>query len=151
MAEGLPVQVNYLADEGVSCGKGPNVVISYIHHFLENYGIGEQHLQLNADNCAGQNKNNLMMQYLSWRVFSELNTSVALSFLMVEHTKFAPDWCFGLVKRRYRRTFVSSLQDIVDVVDSSTQKGINISQLVGNESGDVFVPVYDWSSHLAGH
>ena len=70
---------------------------------------------------------------------------------MVGHTKFAPDWCFGLVKRRYRRTFVSSLQEIVGVVDSSTQKGINIAQLVGNESGEVFVPVYDWSSHLAGH
>ena len=64
VAEGLPMQVNYLADEGVSCGKGANVVISYIHHFLETYGIGEQHLLLNADNCSGQNKNNLMLQYL---------------------------------------------------------------------------------------
>ena len=43
VAEALPAQVNYLADEGVSCGKGANVVISYLHHFLEknqeSYGL----------------------------------------------------------------------------------------------------------------
>ena len=141
VAEGLPMQVNYLADEG-SYGKGANVVISYIHHFLETYGIGEQHLLLNADNCSGQNKNNLTLQYLSWRVSSELHTSVALSFLLVGHTKFAPDWCFRLVKRKYRHTHVSSLQEIANVVTASTQKGVNIAQLIGDESGKMFVPMY---------
>ncbi|XP_011662879.2 uncharacterized protein LOC105437692 [Strongylocentrotus purpuratus] len=150
-AEGLPAQVNYLADEGVSCGKGANVVVSYIHHFLENYGIGEQHVHFNADNCAGQNKNNTMLQYLCWRVESNLHKSVSISFLPVGHTKFAPDWCFGLLKQRYRKTKVSCLQDIVNVVDSSTVSGVNIPQLVGNEKGDVFVKVYDWSNHLGKH
>ncbi|XP_071490311.1 uncharacterized protein [Diadema antillarum] len=150
-AEGLPAQVNYLADEGVSCGKGVNVVVSYVHHFLENYGCGEQHVQLNADNCPGQNKNNTMLQYLCWRVYAKLHKSVSLSFLPVGHTKFAPDWCFGLLKQKYRKTPVSCLQDIVDVVEESTATGINIAQLVGNERGDVFVPVYDWANHLGRH
>ena len=48
---------------------------------------------------------------------------------------------------------VSYLQEIVDVVTTSTVKGINVPQLVGNESGDMFVPVYDWgwASHLSRH
>ena len=127
VAEGLRKQVNYLVDESVCCGKGSNVVVSYIHHFLENYGVGEQHLQLNADSCTGQNKNNLMLQYLSWRVFSRLHTLVSLSFLMGGHTKFAPDWCFDLLKKRFRRTHVSSLQEVANVVTASTEQHINIS------------------------
>ena len=43
-------------------GKGPNTVISLLHHFFEHHGLGETELSLNADNCAGQNKNNTMMQ-----------------------------------------------------------------------------------------
>ena len=39
--EGLPQQVNFLIDEGVSCRKGANSVISYLPFF-------------NADNCSGQ-------------------------------------------------------------------------------------------------
>jgi hypothetical protein len=27
-----------------------------------------------------------------------LHTSIHLSFLIAGHTKFAPDWCFGLIK-----------------------------------------------------
>ena len=49
--EGLSHQVNYLVDEAVAVTKGANAVISYIHHYLEHYGLGERVLQLHADNC----------------------------------------------------------------------------------------------------
>jgi len=58
-------------------------------------------------------------QYLAWRVMVGLNQLVTISFLLVRHTKFSPDWCFGPFKQRFRRTFVSSLQEIADVVESS--------------------------------
>lgn len=51
-APAFPVQVNYLVDEAGSTGKGANTVISYIHHFFVNYGLGEQKMVLHADNCA---------------------------------------------------------------------------------------------------
>jgi hypothetical protein len=147
-AEGLPAQINYLIDEGVTCGKGANVVISMLHHFFENYGVGEKHVHLNCDNCAGQNKNNYMLWYLCWRVASGLHTSIQLSFLIAGHTKFAPDWCFGLIKQRFRRTEISCLQDIVEVVNGSTLQGINKAQLIGDEMGQCFVKTYDWAAHL---
>lgn len=43
---------------------------------------------------------------------------------------------------------MSCLKDISDVVENSTQQGINIPQLVGDESGKVFIPVYDWVNFL---
>ena len=54
------------------------------------------------------------------------------------HTKFSPDWCFGLVKRLYRRSQVNCLDDIVKVVESSAH--CNVAQLIGNQEGDVIVP-----------
>ena len=77
-----------------------------------------------------------------------LHPSITYSFLPVGHTKFSPDWCFGLMKQRYRRTKVDSLQDLVDVVNGSAI--VNFAQLVGTQ-GDVLVPTYDWDSYLLSY
>ena len=69
-----------------------------------------------------------------------------MSFMLVGHTKFSPNWCFGLLKQRYRRTFVSSLQDLVDVVNTSAD--VNTAQLVGTQDGEVVVLMYDWAGFL---
>ena len=69
--------------------------------------------------------------------------------MLVGHTKFAPDWCFGLFKQRYRRTFVSCLEDVAEVVNSSAD--VNLAQLVGSQAGEPVVPTYDWASFLRGH
>ena len=146
-AEGISRQMNYLIDEASSCGKGANVVISMVHHFLQTYGVGEDHLELHADNCSGQNKNNHMMRYLMWRVGTGLHKSACISFMVAGHTKFAPDWGFGLLKRKTRRTFVSSQADIEAATTASSI--CNAVQCVGTQDGDVNVPTYDWAAFLA--
>ena len=65
--EPMSTQVNYLIDEADNVGKGANATISYLHHFLQNHGLKEKHVRLHADNCVGQNKNNIVIQYLIWR------------------------------------------------------------------------------------
>ena len=84
-----------------------------------------------------------MMQYLAWRVRSGRNSRIEISFLLVGHTKFAPDWCFGLLKQRFRKSLVGCLDDLASVVDQSAHT--NSAQLVGREDGTVIVPFYDWS------
>lgn len=145
--EPLSRQVNYLIDESHSCGKGANVVISYIHHFLDNYGLGEMDLFLHADNCAGQNKNSFMIWYLLWRCVTNRHRSITLNFLITGHTKFSPDAGFGLIKRKFRRARIDCLEDIETVVKESSS--MNLSQLVGPENGTSNVTVYDWSSFLS--
>ena len=148
--EGLPQQVNYLIDEGACCGKGSNVVISYLHHFFATFGLGEKHLHMHCDNCAGQNKNRYVLWYFAWRVMTGRHTSVTLNFMPPGHTKFAPDWCFGLLKRKFRRSEVHCLKDLEEVVKKSTPvKGINIPQVVASESGDIKVKCYDWQNFFS--
>ena len=60
--EGIPRQINYLIDEAMYIGKGANVVVNLLHHYLANYSLGEKHLHLHADNCVGQNKNNTLIR-----------------------------------------------------------------------------------------
>lgn len=83
------------------------------------------------------------MQYLAWRVLVGLNKKITLSFLIVGHTKFSPDWCFGLLKQAYRRTKINCLDDIVRVVETSAV--VNHAQPVGTQDGRVLVPTYDWA------
>ena len=60
---------------------------------------------------------------------------------------FAPDWCFGLFKRLFKRTVVGSLASIAEVVQKSGR--CNEAQLVVDETGSVIVPTYDWVSFFA--
>ena len=125
-------------------GKGGNIIISMLHHFLETHGFGEVLVHFHADNCCGQNKNRYLMAYFMWRVLVGLHEDIKISFLPVGHTKFAPDWCFGLFKRHFRLCKIGCLDDIVHAVNQSATP--NVAQLVGTQDGSTIVPMYDWSS-----
>ena len=83
------------------------------------------------------------MQYLAWRVLASLNRKIEISFLLVGHTKFAPDWCFGLLKQKFRKSLVGCLEDLVRVVNQSASS--NHAQLLGLEDGTPVVDQHDWA------
>ena len=139
-------QVNYLIDEACNTGKGANSIISMLHHFLATHNFGEGNVHFHCDNCCGQNKNKYLMFYMMYRILAGLHNEITVSFLPVGHTKFSPDWCFGLFKRHFKRSKVGCLDDIVKVVNNSASP--NVAQLVGSQSGEVIVPIYDWSTYF---
>ena len=145
--ESIPLHINYLIDEAVDVGKGANAIVSMLDHFFMNHGLGEKHVHLHADNCGGQNKNSTMVHYLLYRVMTGLHDEIHLSFMITGHTKFSPDWCFGLWKKKYRQTKVSSLTELAEVVNTSAS--VNFAELVGSELGQVLVPAYDWQSFFS--
>ena len=148
-SEGHAKRVNYLIDENDSPGKGANCVISMLHHYLESKTNSNQDLLLHADNAVGQNKNNAMIQYCAWRVFTGKSQTIKLSFMIAGHTKFSPDRFFGLIKKSYRQTSVSTLYDIEKVVNASTTGGQNSAiSTVDIQSGERNVHWYNWSDHL---
>ena len=84
-----------------------------------------------------------------WRVTTGLHQQIMLSFMLSGHTKFSPDWSFGLLKQWFRREMVSCLEDLAATVDASAQH--NIVELAGQEDGTVFVNMYDWTAYLRIH
>ena len=82
------------------------------------------------------------MSYLMWHVLTGLHQEITISFLPVGHTKFAPDWCFGLFEQHFRRTRINTLDDITTAINTSSV--VNVSQLVGTLDGQCLVPTYNW-------
>ena len=74
-----------------------------------------------------------MLQYLMWRTMTGLHKTITLSFLIAGHTKFSPDWCFGLFKRLYRQSQIGCFNDICGVVSKSAT--CNIAQPVAEQDG----------------
>ena len=142
----IPRQVNFLIDENVLTRKGANSTISYVHFYFERHGLGETKAQVHADNCGAQNKNSAFIWYYLWRVMSGLHEEINYNFLLPGHTKFSPDWCFGLLKQKTRKTFISSLFDIARSVEESAS--VNVAELVGLHNGTVLMPTYDWFTYL---
>lgn len=75
-----------------------------------------------------------------------LHHAIEYNFLLAGHTKFSPDWCFGLVKQKTRKTFISSLFDIARAVEESAI--VNTAEFVGLHNGTVLIPTYDWMTYL---
>lgn len=148
-SEGENFQVNYLIDEAHACGKGANSIVSMVHHFLQFFTQPTNKIFLQADNCVGQNKNNIMTSYLIWRVSVGLNHSCELNFMIPGHTKFTPDRFFGLIKRNYRRTNLSSLVEIAEVVRTSTAASNNKVYIIGDEQSPKPFHYYNWADFLA--
>ena len=73
--EGIPQQVNYLIDVGMSSSKGSSAVINYMHHFFTNHGVVETRVDLNCS-CSGQNKNTFVLSYYAWRTMHILHHSL---------------------------------------------------------------------------
>lgn len=62
------------------------------------------------------------------------------------HTKFCPDWHFGIFKSKWRHTSVETIDQIAECVHLSSKNRHNIPQLV--EDSDKPVIFYDWASFL---
>ena len=147
MCEPLAKMALFIIPEGAATGKGSNQVISMLHFYLENLGLGETEVILNADNCVGQNKNQFMMSYLCWRVLSGLHKKITLHFLVVGHTKFSPDYAGGVFKKMFRRTPCSTPTDVAECAKKSS---ILHPVVTGSIDGkQQYVPMFDWQSKLA--
>ena len=55
----------------------------------------------------------------------------------------------GLIKRKFRRTNVSSLDDLARVVNESA--ACNLCQLVSSQDGTTIVPSRGWAGFLSSH
>ena len=87
-----------------------------MHNYFETYSLHEENLIIHADNCSGQNKNNAMIAYLTWRVLTGLHNSITYCFMVAGHTKFSLDRFFELIKLLLRKSEVDYLNDLIKII-----------------------------------
>jgi hypothetical protein len=77
-----------IGPHGFMYGRGPGDEAKRIVHRYTRF--------MYASNSVSFNQ-----QSLAWRVLTGLHRTVTMSFMVVGHTKFAPDWFFGLFNQKY--------------------------------------------------
>ena len=83
-------------------------------NYLSTYISSGTFLILYADNCRGQNKNQILIGYLSYLVkVKQTYPEIDLYFLIVGHTKFAPDSNFGNIKQKLAQSQCESILDLL--------------------------------------
>lgn len=60
---------------------------------------------------------------------TELHQDITYSLLITGHTKFAPDCCFGIIKKAYMVNFISFIYKRAEVIKESSSVGVNKVQL----------------------
>ena len=145
--EAIPQQVNFIIDEASDTGKGANIVVSMLDFFFSHYGLDECTVSLHADNCSGQNKNHGAVPHVGSADRAAPHHQPALHDYWPH--KVLPRCLFDLIKRKFRKTDVSLLDDLARVVEESAV--CNICQLVGAQDGRVIVPSRDWAGFLSSH
>ncbi|XP_076088322.1 uncharacterized protein LOC143058761 [Mytilus galloprovincialis] len=91
------------------------------------------------DNCTVQTKKYFVIRYGMWIVLTGRHNSVEISCTEAGHTKFHPDWYFGLWMVKWRHYSAKS-------ITASSRKHHNIAQLVDDE--DCPVKFCDWKLYL---
>ncbi|KAE9246008.1 hypothetical protein PF002_g6951 [Phytophthora fragariae] len=120
-------QYNFVYGEDVA-GKGSEEVISMLRYFLRKVaGLQDpKRLTIYTDNCTGQNKNNFVAKYLLALVHTATLERVDLKFFVKGHTKNAVDRGFGHVRKKFARTDVWTMDQLVRLVDEAATSSATV-------------------------
>jgi hypothetical protein len=123
----LNVWVYVLAETQWPDAKDTNTVCSMILHRLLTDPAAREitTLYLQADNCAGQNKNQYLFKFCAWLVVAARQldltlTTIEINFGIAGHTKNYCDASFGLIKRQLKKMDVLTPHDAFRAVRDST-------------------------------
>ena len=102
---------------------GPNLTCSLLWHHLcqirENPQRRSKHLQIQMDNCPGENKNRTVFAFCGMLVHKKIYESVTLSFLIPGHTHDDIDQMFSTWSQHYWRNNLYTLDHIPEFVNQA--------------------------------
>lgn len=114
-------QVKYLLPKSIELSKGSNTVVNLLYDRLMSDYKNVVELSLHADNCIGQNRNNLVLFFLNFLILTAAFKRIELNFMFKGHIKFSCDWSFGLAKKKkFWKCVCHTLNESVEIFESST-------------------------------
>lgn len=108
----------FLWHEGVS-GRGANEVASCLLHLLNKGLTYKRNLIIWSDNCAGQNKNKIILFTLIFLVSNGVFDSIEQRFLVSGHSFMPCDRDFALIEKRKRVVNAIVPNDLILIIESA--------------------------------
>lgn len=120
-------------------GKGGNCVVSLVNKFLKENNllnkddpIGE--MTFSFDNCAGQNKNRMVLGYFAWLVEMGYLLKANVLFLVRGHTKNACDRLFNQLKKYFRKQNIYTSEQLYEALNKPDF--VDVHWMAPEEFGD---------------
>lgn len=104
--------------EGIA-GRGGNEVASCLFKVLTSQVTEKNKIQIWCDNCAGQNKNKMVLTMLILLVKNKIFKEISVKFLMSGHSFMACDRDFGLIEKRKRVTKCMVPEDLATMIKAT--------------------------------
>jgi hypothetical protein len=109
----------YVYEEDQGHKGGNNVASLLFKHLQDNNlldGIKRRQLNIIMDNCAGQNKNRMVIRLSVYLLEMYYFEEVQFVFLVAGHTKNCADRLFNLAKARYSKRNIYTLKQLCEAV-----------------------------------
>ncbi len=121
--------------EGVA-GRGANEVMLCLLKVLQSPVTAKQYVEIWCDNCAGQNKNQMLILAMFYLVATKRYKGITCRFLVSGHSYMPCDQDFAIIEKRKRLTAAMVPSDIKDVV--RTAKLEHPFRVIDIEKGDIY-------------
>ena len=87
-------------------------------------------LSLWSDSCIVQNKNNIVLSFLSLHVGHDITAEIYWRFLAVGHTKFNPDLMFGMIRSKLDKSTALILEEVLVEMNEITNVSTHIMDIL---------------------
>jgi hypothetical protein len=114
-------------------------------HCRSHLRAGSKLLTIAADNCSGQNKNNMVLRLATYLVEKGYFKEVEILFYVRGHTKNACDREFNLMKLNFHKKNIYTFNTPREEYNLLTVLGLQEGITVINVTADMFK---DWDKHL---
>ena len=115
--------------------RGANNIVSRLVKYFQLKGMFDRpnfgEITIIADNCAGQNKNKVMIRFITWLAEIGIFHKITLHFLVKGHTKNSADRCFNMLKKDYQSRDIYTYSELHESVNQN--KYINVHKLQPND------------------
>jgi hypothetical protein len=110
-------------NEGVAKKGGNNVASLLVKHLKKTIGLNAEEplkeLNIIMDNCAGQNKNKIVIRLIAYSVEMNYFECANIIFYVVGHTKNPADRLFNIAKTSIRKQNVYTMQQFISLISES--------------------------------
>lgn len=136
-----------------------NITLSLLDHFHQTYRYNEKETYIHLTNSSTSGpRNSLLLSYWMWRTFQGEMDRTMVSYLPGAHAHSWNDLLMGALRKKLRSCQLASLAELKTLAERCFKEERDYDNkikfevdvyLVGDDDGQLGVPLHDWQQRLA--